>query len=63
MYTIATIKQLQAHLGITQPTPTETDRRVTRLGGGGTTLSPKRRTAISEPFVATLPTTRSALPP
>ncbi len=54
MYTIATIKQLQAHLGITQLTPTETDRLLLALGAAAQHFTQETHRHF-EPFVATLP--------
>ncbi len=54
MYTIATINQLQAHLNITQPTPTETDRLLLALGAAAQHFTQETHRHF-EPFVATLP--------
>ena len=54
MYTIATLNQLQAHLGITHPTPIETDRLLLALGAAAQHFTQETHRHF-EPFVATLP--------
>lgn len=53
MYTIATLNQLQAHLGIIQPTPVEADRLLLALGAAAQHFTQETHRHF-EPFMATL---------